>query len=116
MDPVYDVEPKKSKILQALEDKDTSAQFTDPLENEMIINMVRSIRRRTVFSDCSLSSTGKRSLHRFRSLDICTADMRSSPKTAVITSSFPTQTATVIDDPIVAGVQRTLMKTLWGRL
>jgi NADH-quinone oxidoreductase subunit D len=39
MDPVYDVEPKKSKILQALEDKDTSAQFTDPLENEMIINM-----------------------------------------------------------------------------
>lgn len=39
MNPVYDVEPKKSKILQALEDKDTSAQFTDPLENEMIINM-----------------------------------------------------------------------------
>jgi NADH-quinone oxidoreductase subunit D len=39
MNPVYDVEPKKSKILQALEDKDTRAQCTDPLENEMIINM-----------------------------------------------------------------------------
>lgn len=30
--------------------------------------------------------------------------------------SFPTLTATVIDDPAVAGVQRTLMKTLWGQL
>ena len=39
MNPVYDVEPKKSKILQALEDKDTSAQFSDTLENEMILNM-----------------------------------------------------------------------------
>ena len=35
----YEIEPKKSKILHALEDKDTSAQFTDPLENEMILNM-----------------------------------------------------------------------------
>ncbi len=39
MNSVYDVEPKKSKILQALEDKDTSAQFSDTLENEMILNM-----------------------------------------------------------------------------
>lgn len=39
MNTAYNVEPKKSKILQALEDKDTSVQFTDPLENEMIINM-----------------------------------------------------------------------------
>lgn len=39
MSTVYEVEPKKSKILQALEDKDTSVQFTDPLENEMILNM-----------------------------------------------------------------------------
>ena len=37
--PLYEVAPKKSKILQALEDKDTSVQFTDPLENEMILNM-----------------------------------------------------------------------------
>ncbi|HTR82164.1 MAG TPA: NADH dehydrogenase (quinone) subunit D [Bacteroidota bacterium] len=36
---VHEAEPKKSKILQALEDKDTSVQFTDPLENEMILNM-----------------------------------------------------------------------------
>ncbi len=35
----YEIETKKSKILRALEDKDTSAQFTDPLENEMILNM-----------------------------------------------------------------------------
>ena len=35
----YEIETKKSKILHALEDKDTSAQFTDPLENEMILNM-----------------------------------------------------------------------------
>jgi sugar-specific transcriptional regulator TrmB len=30
--------------------------------------------------------------------------------------SFPTQTATVIDDSTIASVQRTLMKTLWGSL
>src|SRR5208283_1454129 len=35
----HEIETKKSKILLALEDKDTSAQFTDPLENEMILNM-----------------------------------------------------------------------------
>jgi len=39
MNSVYEVAPKKSRILQALEDKDTSVQFTDPLENEMILNM-----------------------------------------------------------------------------
>lgn len=39
MNTLYEIEPKKSKILQALEDKDTSVQFTDPLENEMILNM-----------------------------------------------------------------------------
>jgi NADH-quinone oxidoreductase subunit D len=39
MSTAYEIEPKKSKILHALEDKDTSAQFTDPLENEMILNM-----------------------------------------------------------------------------
>ena len=39
MSTLYEIEPKKSKILQALEDKDTSVQFTDPLENEMILNM-----------------------------------------------------------------------------
>jgi NADH-quinone oxidoreductase subunit D len=31
--------PKKSKILQALEDQNTSVQFDDPLENDMILNM-----------------------------------------------------------------------------
>lgn len=31
--------PKKSKILQALEDQNTSIQFDDPLENDMILNM-----------------------------------------------------------------------------
>ncbi len=31
--------PPKSKILQALEDQNTSVQFDDPLENDMILNM-----------------------------------------------------------------------------
>jgi NADH-quinone oxidoreductase subunit D len=30
---------KRTKILAALENKDTSVQFTDPLENEMVLNM-----------------------------------------------------------------------------
>ena len=35
--PTADI--KRTKILAALENKDTSVQFTDPLENEMILNM-----------------------------------------------------------------------------
>ncbi|MEK6651128.1 MAG: NADH-quinone oxidoreductase subunit D, partial [Bacteroidota bacterium] len=31
--------PRRSKILQALEDQNTSLQFEDPLESEMILNM-----------------------------------------------------------------------------
>ena len=38
MEPRID-EPRKSKILQALEDQNTSVSFDDPLENEMILNM-----------------------------------------------------------------------------
>ncbi len=35
----HDTETKRTKILAALEDKDTSAQFDDPIENSMILNM-----------------------------------------------------------------------------
>jgi NADH-quinone oxidoreductase subunit D len=35
--PTADI--KRTKLLAALESKDTSVQFTDPLENEMILNM-----------------------------------------------------------------------------
>jgi NADH-quinone oxidoreductase subunit D len=39
MDTRTDEIPRKSKILQALEDQHTSVSFDDPLENEMILNM-----------------------------------------------------------------------------
>jgi len=39
MDTRTDELPRKSKILQALEDQNTSVSFDDPLENEMILNM-----------------------------------------------------------------------------
>ena len=39
MDTRTDEIPRKSKILQALEDQNTSVTFDDPLENEMILNM-----------------------------------------------------------------------------
>ena len=39
MDTRTDELPRKSKILQALEDQNTSVTFDDPLENEMILNM-----------------------------------------------------------------------------
>ena len=39
MDTRRDDIPHKSKILQALEDQNTSVSFDDPLENEMILNM-----------------------------------------------------------------------------
>ena len=39
MDTRTDELPRKSKILQALEDQNTSVTFDDPLENDMILNM-----------------------------------------------------------------------------
>ncbi len=39
MDTRKDELPRKSRILQALEDQNTSVSFDDPLENEMILNM-----------------------------------------------------------------------------
>jgi len=40
-------ESRKSRILAALEDQDTSIVIDDPLENEMILNMGHSIQQRT---------------------------------------------------------------------
>ena len=39
MDPTVEEVSHRSRILQALEDQDTSASFLDPLESEMILNM-----------------------------------------------------------------------------
>jgi NADH-quinone oxidoreductase subunit D len=39
MEPRAEEVPRKSKILQALEDQNTSVSFEDPLENDMILNM-----------------------------------------------------------------------------
>jgi NADH-quinone oxidoreductase subunit D len=39
MPTTNDIEIKRSKILAALQSKDTSVDFSDPLENDMIINM-----------------------------------------------------------------------------
>jgi NADH-quinone oxidoreductase subunit D len=39
METRTDETPRKSKILQALEDQNTSVTFDDPLENDMVLNM-----------------------------------------------------------------------------
>ncbi|MBF8293762.1 MAG: nuoD [Bacteroidetes bacterium] len=39
MEPRAEEVPRKTKILQALEDQNTSVSFEDPLENDMILNM-----------------------------------------------------------------------------
>jgi len=39
MEPRGEETPRKTKILQALEDQNTSVSFEDPLENDMILNM-----------------------------------------------------------------------------
>jgi NADH-quinone oxidoreductase subunit D len=39
METQTDETPRKSKILQALEDQNTSVTFDDPLENDMVLNM-----------------------------------------------------------------------------
>ncbi len=39
METKFEEVPQRSRILQALEDQDTSVSFTDPLESEMVLNM-----------------------------------------------------------------------------